>query len=257
MMRVLAHQTRYELLTFVRNRQAPFFTAALPVIFLVIFVSVFGNTRVGPEHVKASTYYVPGIAALAILSASFANLAISITAQRELGILKRRRAAPVPAFALVAARAIAALVIGVAVMALVLAVGRVAYDVRLASSALPAVAVTAVVGSLAFACLGYALSTAIASAESAQPVVLATTLPLYFISGVFIPFVRLPSSLQHLAEVFPVQHLVAALHAGFLAGAHASSFAWGDLAFVAAWGAAGLALAITRFSWSPHAATQT
>ena len=49
---------------FLRNRQARFFTLILPVLFLVIFVSVFGNHRVGPEHVKASTYYVPGISAL-------------------------------------------------------------------------------------------------------------------------------------------------------------------------------------------------
>jgi ABC-2 type transport system permease protein len=256
--RLLAHQTRYELLTFVRNRQAPFFTAALPLIFLVIFVSVFGSSRVGPEHAKASTYYVPGIAALAIISASFANLVISITAQRELGILKRRRATPVPAWVLVAARALCALVVGVAaVMALVLAVGRVAYGVGPTSGALPALSLSAAVGSLAFACLGYALSTAIAAADSAQPVVLATTLPLYFISGVFIPFVRLPSSLQQLAEAFPVQHLVAALRTGFLPAAHASSPPWGDLAFVAAWGVVGLALALARFSWSPRFTTAT
>jgi ABC-2 type transport system permease protein len=251
--RLLAHQTRYELLTFVRNRQGPFFTAALPVIFLVIFVSVFGKNRVGPEHVEASTYYVPGIAALAILSAAFANLVISITAQRELGILKRRRATPVPAWVLVTARALCALVIGLVVMAIVLAVGRLAYDVHLNSSALPALALTAVVGSLAFACLGYALSTAISTADAAQPVVLATTLPLYFISGVFIPSVRLPSFLAHLAEVFPVQHLVAALHNGFAPGVHSISVAWSDLGVIAAWGVAGLALALVRFSWTPRA----
>ena len=68
MIRLLAHQSRYELLTFARNRQARFFTLALPVIFLLIFVSVFGNQLLGPEHIKESTYYVPGIAALAVLS---------------------------------------------------------------------------------------------------------------------------------------------------------------------------------------------
>ena len=252
MIRLLAHQTRYELLTFVRNRQGPFFTAALPVIFLVIFVSVFGNNRVGPEHVKASTYYVPGIAALAILSAAFTNLVISITAQRELGILKRRRATPVPAWVLVAARALCALVIGAAVMTVVLAIGRLVYGVRLSSSALPAIALTAALGSVAFACLGYALATMISSADAAQPIVLATTLPLYFISGVFIPSVRLPSFMAHVAEAFPVQHLVAALHSGFAPGGCTSSIPWGDLGAVAAWGAAGLAVALARFSWTPR-----
>jgi hypothetical protein len=84
MIRLVLHQTRYDLLTFARNRQARFFTVFLPVTFLVIFVSVFGNRLVGPEHIKASTYYVPGIAALAVLSASFSNLVITVTTSASL-----------------------------------------------------------------------------------------------------------------------------------------------------------------------------
>jgi ABC-2 type transport system permease protein len=139
MIKLTLHQTRYDLLTFGRNRQGRFFTALLPVIFLVIFVSVFGNNRVGSAHIKASTYYVPWIAALALLSASFANLVISVTAQRKLGVLGRRRATPVPARVLLAGRALSSLAIAVAVMAVVIAIGRVAYGVHLAGSALPAI----------------------------------------------------------------------------------------------------------------------
>jgi ABC-2 type transport system permease protein len=249
---MLAHQTRYELLTFARNRQARFFTVLLPVIFLVIFVSVFGNSQIGPEHIKASTYYVPGIAALAVLTASFSNLVISITAQRELGVLKRRRATPVPAWALVGARALTALVVSALVTAVVIAIGGAVYGVHVNAGALGALALSIAVGSLALACLGYAASSAINSADSAQPIVLAITLPLSFISGVYIPFVRLPSTLQSIAQAFPLQHLVAALERGFLPGG--SGVAWGDLAIVAGWGIAGLLLALNRFRWTPVSA---
>ena len=44
MIRLTLHQSRYDLLAFVRNRQAQFFTLALPVLFLVIFASVFGGS---------------------------------------------------------------------------------------------------------------------------------------------------------------------------------------------------------------------
>ena len=60
---------------------------------------------------------------------------------------------------------------------------------------------------------------------------------------------RLPAALQQIAEAFPLQHLVAAMSHGFLPGA--SGVAWGDLAIVATWGAAGLALALRRFRWTP------
>src|SRR5205807_7243403 len=98
---LVLHQARFDLLAFFRNRQSRFFTLILPILFLVIFVSVFGNHRVGPEQVKASTYYVPGLSALAVIAGSFVNLVISITAQREAGVLKRRRATPVPAAVLI------------------------------------------------------------------------------------------------------------------------------------------------------------
>jgi ABC-2 type transport system permease protein len=251
MIRLVAHQARYDLLTFARNRQARFFTVLLPLIFLVIFDSVFGNQLIGPEHIKASTYYVPGIAALAVLTASFSNLVISVTAQRELGVLKRRRATPAPAAVIVAGRAITALIVSVAVAAIQIGIGTVAYGVHVAPSALGALVLSVVVGSLALACLGYAAASAIGSADSAQPVVLAITLPLSFISGVYIPFLSLPSALQHTAEAFPLQHLVAALGRGFLPGTH--GVAWVDLAILAAWGAAGLALALRTFRWEPAA----
>src|SRR4029077_16457968 len=92
---LVLHQARYDLLGILRNRQARFFTLMLPLIFLVIFVGVFGNHTVGPDHVKASTYYVPGLTAMAVIAGSFVNLVISVTAQREAGVLKRRRATPV------------------------------------------------------------------------------------------------------------------------------------------------------------------
>jgi ABC-2 type transport system permease protein len=251
MIRLVLHQTRYDLLTFARNRQARFFTVLLPVMFLVIFASVFGNNVVGPGHIKASTYYVPGIAALAVLTASFSNLVIAITAQRELGVLKRRRATPAPASVIIAGRALTAMATSAAVIAVVIAIGSLAYGVHVAAGGLWPLALSVAVGSLVLAGLGFAVSSAIGSADAAQPAVLALTLPLSFISGVYIPWVQLPSALQHVAQVFPLQHLVAALGRGFLPGTH--GVAWGDLAILVAWGAVGLIVALTRFRWAPAA----
>src|SRR5262249_41580763 len=145
---------RFDLLAFLRNKQGRFFTLVLPVLFLVIFVSVFGNHRVGPSQVKASTYYVPGLSALAVIAASFVNLVISITAQRETGVLKRRRATPVPAWALIAGRGLTAIVVSLASVTVLLLLGRFAYGVHVRSGALPGAVFTVVVGSIVFCVLG-------------------------------------------------------------------------------------------------------
>jgi ABC-2 type transport system permease protein len=254
-LRLVRHQAKFDLLAFFRNRQARFFTLILPVIFLVIFVSVFGNNTVGPGHVKASTYYVPGLSALAVISGSFVNLVISITAQRESGILKRRRATPVPASVLIAGRALCAIVVALGVMTVLILIGRFGYGVSLPTGTLAGVVVTAVVGAITFCCLGYALSATIRSEDAAQPMVQAIMLPLYFISGVFIPNVNLPAWLQDIARVFPVQHLADGLHHAFDPATHGTGIVWTDLGVLALWAAGGLAVALARFSWTPAVAT--
>jgi ABC-2 type transport system permease protein len=253
---LVLHQARFDLRGFLRNRLARFFTLALPVLFLVIFVSVFGNDSIdtGSGHVKASTYYVPGISAMAVIAASFVNLVISVVVLREEGILKRRRATPMPAWALISGRTLTAIGVSLTSMVVLLLVGRFAYGVRLPTRTIPGVAITAVVGSISFCVLAYALSTAITNEDAAQPMVQAIVLPLYFISGVFIPAVQLPSWLQHVAQVFPVYHLANGLHHAYDPAATGIGLVWSDLAVLGIWAMIGVVVALRRFSWLPKAA---
>jgi ABC-2 type transport system permease protein len=249
---LVRHQARYEAIAFLRNGQARFATLFLPLMFLVIFVSVFGNEHIGPQHVRAATYYVPGIAALAVISASFTNLVIGLVAQRELGVLKRLRATPAPAWVVIAGRSLTAVATSLGVLAVVIAVGVLAFGVHFRVAAAPGLALTAIVGAAAFACLAYATATLIRSSEAAQPVVLAMTLPLYFISGVFVPGVRLSHWLHDVAVVFPVEHLANGLHRAFDPATTGAAISWRDLAVIAAWGTAGLVFALRRFAWAPQ-----
>jgi ABC-2 type transport system permease protein len=252
---LVLHQARFDLLGFLRNKQGRFFTLILPLLFLVIFVSVFGNDEVGPGNLKASTYYVPGISALAIIAASFVNLVITIVVLREDGILKRRRATPVPAWVVIAGRTLMAIAVSLTSMVVLILVGRFAYGVRLPTHTIPGVAVTAVVGSISFCILAYAFSTLIANEDAAQPMVQAVMLPLYFISGIFIPAVNLPPWLEHVAKFFPVQHLSDGLHHAFAPTTTGIGIVWSDIVVLVVWGTVGLVVALRRFSWLPKAAT--
>ena len=74
---MLRHQTSFDLLIFRRNPAAVFFTAILPLIFLVIFTSIFGNNEL-PNGARVATYYVPGILTLNTFGATFVNLAMTM-----------------------------------------------------------------------------------------------------------------------------------------------------------------------------------
>jgi hypothetical protein len=108
---LVLHQARYDLRALLRNRQARTATVMLPLLLLVLFLGMWGSDRVGPGHVKAATYYVPGLVALSVIASSFTNLVISVVTQRETGVLKRRRATPVPVWVLIGGRALTAMAV--------------------------------------------------------------------------------------------------------------------------------------------------
>lgn len=252
-LRLVIHQARYDLRALVRNKQARTATVMLPLLLLVLFVSMFGANRVGPHHVAASTYYVPGLVALSVIASSFVNLVISVVTQRETGVLKRRRATPVPAWVLIGGRALTAVAVSLAMTAALIAVGRIAFGVGFPATAIPGVVLTAVAGSLCFCVLAYAVATLIGSADAAQPTVQALMLPLYLGSGIFIPDPNLPGWLRETAALFPVERLSDALHRPYSPAAHGLGIAWTDLAVLALWAAAGVVVALRRFSWLPGA----
>ncbi len=155
-----------------------------------------------------------------------------------------------PAWVLIAGRTLTAMSVSLTVMTVVLLVGRFAYGVHLPTSTIPGIALTAIVGSATFCVLGYALSTAIGSEDAAQPMVQAIMLPLYFISGVFIPNVNLPAWLRHVATFFPVEHLADGLHHAHDPAVHGIGVVWSDLGVLALWALVGLVVALRRFSWT-------
>lgn len=252
-MSLVVHQARYELIGFWRNPQSRFFTLLLPIIFLVIFSTVIGGTTSTPSgaEVDVSVYYVPGIATLAIIASSLVNLTVSIVTQRETGVLKRRRATPVPAWVLIAGRAAVSVLVALVVVTAIIVIGRLAFGVPVPTSTLPGVIVASVVGAFTFCSLAFAVSAFIASADAAQPILQAVTLPLYFISGVFIPDANDPSWLRHIANIFPVRHLAQAELRGFDPNATGPGIAWSHLLVLVAWGVGGLIVAVRRFRWSP------
>jgi ABC-2 type transport system permease protein len=253
-LRLCLHQFRYDLRAFLRNGQARFFTLALPVMFLVIFASVWGGhdtVEVKGGRLDTSVAYVPGIIALGIISASFVNLVITVTAQRETGVLKRRCATPMPAGAIIAGRALTAMTTALALTGILLAIGWIAFGADVPARTAPALVVTVLLGAAAFCCLGFALASVIRNEDAAQPITQATMLPLYFISGVFVAASVLPHWLVNVAAIFPVRHLAAALLTAYNPHTRGAGFAGTDLLILAAWGIGGLILALRRFSWLP------
>lgn len=248
---LVAHQFRYDQKVFWRNPASVFFTVAFPVILLLIFATVFGGQTVEVDGgIDTTAYYVPAIITLSVISATMQSLAMSLVIAREDGRLKRGRGTPMPSWVFVAGRIGNSIVVALLMLALIAAIGDLLYGVAIPWSRLPAILTTLVVGAAAFCCLGIALTAAIPSQDAAAPIVNALLLPLYFLSGVFIPDDQLPSGVIHFADAFPIRHFFEAFFDAYVPAG--SGLGWGNLAVVAAWGVAGLLLAVRFFRWAPR-----
>lgn len=251
-MSLVLHQLRYDQKVFWRNPAAVFFTVAFPVVLLLIFATVFGDQTIDVAGgIEVTTYYVPAIITLAVISATMQTLAMTLVIAREESRLKRGRGTPMPAWVFIAGRIGNSVIVALLMLALVAALGRVLYGVPIPWAQAPELLVVLAVGAASFCCLGIALTAVIPSQDAAAPIVNALLLPLYFLSGVFIPEDELPQGVIDFANHFPIRHFFEAFFDAYVSGAGAG-LAWSDLAVVALWGVAGLLLAIRFFRWTPR-----
>jgi ABC-2 type transport system permease protein len=248
------HQYRYDQRQFWREPASVFFTVALPLIFLVLFVAIFGNdkTTVGDHEIDSATYYVPAILALALLNATFVNLTFWLTITRERGQLKRVRATPVPAWVIIAGRSLTSVAVAAVMVVVVCGFGVLFYGVDLPTSTLPGAVLIIVVGVFSLAALGFAAAGLVPSENAAPPIANVIVLPLEFISGIFVPSEQIPDWMDSVASVFPVKPLFDGLLKAFDPTTAAPGIAWADAAVLAVWGVVGLVFALRFFRWSPR-----
>lgn len=248
---IALHQFRFDQKVFWRNPASLFFTVTLPVVLLLILGFSFGSTELSTHGgIAATDYYVPAIITIAIVSAATQSLAMSLVQARESGRLKRGRGTPMPAWAFILGRVGNAFVVSVVMLAVIALTGWALFGVELPFSRLPEILLTLAIGTAAFICLGIALTVIIPSQESAASIATGLILPLYFISGIFIPDQELSSGILGFANHFPVRPFFEAMLGAYLPGGEGLDS--GRLLVVAIWGVAGLVIALRWFRWSPR-----
>ena len=250
--RLTFFQLRYVNKAYWRNPALAFFTFVFPLMFLVIFTSLLGNGTVhlGATKIHLSTYYVAAMAAFAVVTSCYTNLAVALSFQRDSGVLKRIDGSPLPHASFMAARILHSIGVGVVLVVLTAAFGHAFYSAHIPSGAnLLRFAVMLAVGAATFCALGLAMTALVPNADAAGAMVNASILPLLFLSGIFIPLGNnTPAWILWIARIFPVRHFGVGMLAGFVG----TPFHWSDVLVVAAWGAGGLVLATRYFSWEPR-----
>lgn len=254
-LRLLGVQVRAQLTVLRRIPVALFFTVILPMVMLVLFNALFGDTEVdtGFGRWPLNQFYVASLTALTVVSGTFTNLVNMIPYRRQDGIMKRWRGSPLPRWVYLGGFVGSAIILAIVAAVVMVLLGVVAYGTEIDPAKLPAAIVTFLVAVTAFSALGVAVAGLVRNPDAAPAVANAIVLPLAFISDVFVAIEDRPRWMAIVGDIFPLRPFVVSMQAAFNPAIDAPAFNGDRLAVVAAWGVFGAVLAARTFKWEPFA----
>src|SRR4051794_35797777 len=190
-----------------RTGRAVVFTFAFPLVLLVLFNGLNGNTSVdavgASGHVRFAQFYTPSIGIFSLTTACYTSVIIGIATARDSGLLKRVRGTPLPMSIYLGAWLAGAALTGIVAVVLLFVVAVPAFGVHVYARTLPAAVVTLVLGAASLSSIGPAVATLSKTADQALPIAQLTFLPVSFISGIWFPLRGAPDWVTSIAKFFP------------------------------------------------------
>ncbi|CAN5677001.1 ABC transporter permease [soil metagenome] len=237
--RRISAQVRMELVLTLRRGESVLLTFLIPVLILVFFtlVDVLPTDTEDPVD-----FLLPGVLALAVISAAMTGPAIATGFERSTGVLKRLALTPLARRDLIVAKMASVFVVEVLQLVVLLAVG-------LALGWRPSLGLGAAVVGMALATVGFVglglLMAGTLPALTTLAAANAVYLVLLFLGGVVVPLDDLPGALRLVARGLPSGALSDITH-GALSGTGTPGAAWLVLVF---WAVAGPMAAARWFRW--------
>lgn len=191
---------------FIRQPQLLIFSTIQPIMFVLLFVYVFGGAVRGslPRGVTYVDFLLPGILVQSVAFRA-TQTAIGLAEDLQRGVVDRFRSMPMARSAVLLGRTLADLVRNVLILALMIAIG---YLVGFSfhGGALQAIAAIAVVSLFGFALswIFAFVALTVRGAEAAEAAGFVAIFPLVFASSVFVPVASMPIWLRTFAEASPV-----------------------------------------------------
>jgi ABC transporter DrrB family efflux protein len=244
----IAVVTMRNLRHFWRQPDLLLFSTIQPIMFVVLFVYVFGGAvgKALPAGVTYVDYLLPGIFVQSVTFRA-SQTAVGLSEDLRRGVIDRFRSMPMARSAVLLGRTAADLVRNVVIIGLMIFVGYLV-GFRFQAGVLPALGCVALVAAFGFALswIFAFVSLVVRGAESAQTAGFVLLFPLVFASSVFVPVSSMPSWLQPFAKASPVTLTADAARTLALSGGVPSSL-WESLAWVAGILAIFIPLSVWRY----------
>ena len=202
-MKLYLLEIKYEFLKALRLPAYSLPTLLFPVFFYLFFGVMFGAKQAGP--VSMATYLVATYGTFGVIGAALFGFGVSVAVERGQGWLEVKRTTPMPIAAYFVAKLAMAMIFSAIIVTLLFIMGTTVGNVVLAPLAMAKLFAVLVLGSITFCAFGLALGF-LAGPNSAAPIVNLIYLPMAFLSGLWVPIVFLPKSIQEIALWLPPYH---------------------------------------------------
>ena len=131
---LLGRWTRTRLTLMRRTPRTVFFTFVFPLMFLLLFASLNGDTRLdafaGGGTISFAQFYAPSIGVFGLTMACYSGLVLGLATARDAGILKRVRSTPLPMWIYLSSWLAGAALTGLAAVVLMFVVAVPVFDVH-------------------------------------------------------------------------------------------------------------------------------
>jgi ABC-2 type transport system permease protein len=244
--RMIAAQARLEVKTLLRNGEQLLLVLIIPVLLLTAFslgsfVSMHPDTRQ-----YRIDFMVPGIIALAIMSTAFTSQAIATGFERRYGVLKRLGATPLSRVGLIGAKTVTVIAVELLQAVIIVVVGfAIGWRPDVTAAGAFSAVLLAAVGTAAFSGLALLMAGTL-RAEATLAAANLVYLMLLGVGGVLFPLTKFPAAARGPLKLLPSGALSDGLHHVLQNGGGLPA---GDLAVLALWAVAGIALAARTFRW--------
>jgi ABC-2 type transport system permease protein len=202
LVRAYVTEAKYEMLRLLRTIAFAVPLVILPLAIYLLFGVVFAHDAVAKEPAIANLLFA-GFAVFAATGPALFGVGITLAMERDAGLMKLKRALPVPPGAYLLAKMATALFFGVVTTSIMLTAGLLVGHLTLSVAQLAAMSAVLVIGTLPFAAIGLFIGAHL-SGNAAPAVANLIFLPMAWLSGIFIP---LPPMLRPWAVVWPAFHL--------------------------------------------------
>ncbi|HEX4807569.1 MAG TPA: ABC transporter permease [Bryobacteraceae bacterium] len=200
-LRAYAIEAKYESLRMLR---APGFAGPfllLPVgLYLLFAVLLFGAQMT--KDPTGAMFTFMGFSVLGVMGPGMFGFGISVSMEREHGLLKLKRALPMPSAASLVAKMLMSMLFVVIVMGTMVAAAPLGH-LKLSATQLLSISLVNTAGALPFCALGFLVGS-LASAKAAPAFVNLLYLPMIYLSAILFP---LPKPMHWVALLSPAYHL--------------------------------------------------